>query len=95
MRLLVLFALLVLSAITIQAQVSAHYINIGQGDSILLEMKSAAILIDAGGEATGDTSDRDHLVEYLNTFFARRPISSHAPPRPSWCPITHLAHGRR
>jgi competence protein ComEC len=73
MRLLVLFAFLILSTITIQAQVSAHYINIGQGDSILIEMKSAAILIDAGGEATGDTSDRDHLVEYLNTFFARRP----------------------
>lgn len=72
MRLLVLFALLALSAITIQAQVSAHYVDIGQGDSILIEMKSAAILVDAGGEDTGDTSDRDHLVEYLHTFFARR-----------------------
>lgn len=72
MRFLTTFTFLILTAITIQAQVSAHYINIGQGDSILIELKTAAILIDAGGEATGDTSDRDHLVDYLNTFFARR-----------------------
>lgn len=54
------------------AQISAHYINVGQGDSILLEFQTAAILIDAGGEDTGDTRDRDHLVQYLNDFFARR-----------------------
>lgn len=55
---------------------SAHYINVGQADSILLEFKKSAILIDAGGEATGDTNptrDRDHLIDYLNKFFARRP----------------------
>jgi competence protein ComEC len=54
------------------AQMSAHYINVGQADSILLEFKNAAILIDAGGEATGDTRDRDHLIDYLKKFFARR-----------------------
>jgi competence protein ComEC len=53
---------------------SAHYINVGQADSILLEFKEAAILIDAGGEATNPpTRDRDHLLDYLNKFFARRP----------------------
>jgi beta-lactamase superfamily II metal-dependent hydrolase len=51
----------------------AHFINVGQADSILLEFKSAAILIDAGGETTGDDRDRDHLVGYLNTFFQGRP----------------------
>ena len=33
---------------------SAHYINVGQADSILLEFKTAAILIDAGGELRWD-----------------------------------------
>ncbi|HEX5733938.1 MAG TPA: MBL fold metallo-hydrolase [Blastocatellia bacterium] len=57
---------------TAQAQMKVHYINVGQAESILLEFKSAAVLIDAGGENTGDTRDRDHLVGYLNTFFQRR-----------------------
>lgn len=47
MRLLILFAFLTLSTITILAQVSARYINIGQGDSILIEIKTAAVLTDA------------------------------------------------
>ena len=65
------FALL-FSATVVRAQMSAHYINVGQADSILLEFKKAAILIDAGGEATGDDRDRDHLIGYLNKFFVRR-----------------------
>lgn len=68
--LVLLFLLVPLKA---SAQMSAHYINVGQADSILLEFKNAAILIDAGGEATGDTRDRDHLLDYLNKFFIRRP----------------------
>ena len=44
-------------------QVRVHYINVGQADSILVEMKTAAILIDAGGEsmAPDENRDRDHL----------------------------------
>jgi competence protein ComEC len=63
---------LLFSATIAQAQMSAHYINVGQADSILLEFKTAAILIDAGGETTGDDRDKDHLVKYLNQFFTRR-----------------------
>lgn len=33
-------------------QMRARYVNVGQTDSILLEFRTAAILIDAGGEAT-------------------------------------------
>ena len=55
-----------------QAKITAHYINVGQAESTLLELETAAILIDAGGEDTGDTRDVDHLIEYLNTFFSRR-----------------------
>jgi hypothetical protein len=68
----ILIATFLLSAELTQAQMSAHFINVGQAESILLEFKTAAILIDAGGEATGDDRDRDHLIAYLNNFFARR-----------------------
>jgi competence protein ComEC len=64
--------LLLLCVWSSQAQITAHYINVGQADSILLEFKTAAILIDAGGEDTGDTRDVDHLLAYLNEFFQRR-----------------------
>ena len=55
-----------------QAPVTAHYLNVGQAESILLEFKSAAILIDAGGEDTGDNRDADHILGYLNAFYERR-----------------------
>lgn len=67
-----LIAAFLLSASPKQAQMSAHFINVGQAESILLEFKTAAILIDAGGEVTGDDRDRDHILAYLNAFFARR-----------------------
>ena len=51
---------------------TAHYIDVGQAASALLEFKSGAILIDAGGESTGDDTSRRHLVGYLNQFFDRR-----------------------
>jgi beta-lactamase superfamily II metal-dependent hydrolase len=63
---------LLLSAQLTKGQKSAHFIDVGQAESILLEFKTAAILIDAGGEVTGNNRDRDHLIAYLNTFFARR-----------------------
>jgi competence protein ComEC len=68
----ILIATLLLSAHLTRAQMSVHFINVGQAESILLEFKTAAILIDAGGEATGDDRDRDHLIAYLNAFFERR-----------------------
>lgn len=76
LRFLILLLLLSLP-VSAAAQMSAHYINVGQGDSILLEFKNAAVLIDAGGEATGDFRDRDHLLNYLKKFFARRPDLKH------------------
>jgi len=55
------------------AQMKIHVIDVGQADSILLEFKSAAVLIDAGGESTGDDRDKEHLISQLNDFFASRP----------------------
>ncbi|HEU0015373.1 MAG TPA: MBL fold metallo-hydrolase [Longimicrobium sp.] len=61
-----------LCAGTASAQMKAHVINVGQAESILLEFTHAAVLVDAGGEVTGDDRDRDHLLGYLDAFFARR-----------------------
>lgn len=74
LRLIFACALLLLATV-VQAQVRVHYINVGQADSILLEFRTAAILIDAGGEtvaAPNQNRDRDHLIDYLNQFFASR-----------------------
>jgi beta-lactamase superfamily II metal-dependent hydrolase len=51
---------------------AVHYIDVGQGDAILIEFPRAAIMIDVGGEDTGDTRVRDHLLNYLKNFFDRR-----------------------
>src|SRR3954470_22886810 len=48
---------------------TAHFINIGQGQSILLEFSCGAVLIDAGAQ---DDAAKAGLVRYLNTFFTRR-----------------------
>lgn len=68
-----------LLGITAQAEtgkVKMHLINVGQAESILLELPNQAILIDAGGEDTerDDHNDagsfyREKLLEYLDDFF--------------------------
>jgi competence protein ComEC len=55
-----------------RAQSAIHVIDVGQADAILLEFKSSAILIDAGGESTGDDRDKEHFISDLNAFFANR-----------------------
>jgi beta-lactamase superfamily II metal-dependent hydrolase len=61
-----------LAAGAAEAQMKVHVIDVGQAESILLEFPTAALLIDAGGEDTGDNRDRDHLIGYLDRFFQRR-----------------------
>ncbi len=51
-------------------QMYAHFINVGQADSTLLEFPCGAVLIDAGAQ---DTAYQDKLIQYLNTFFQGRP----------------------
>lgn len=53
-----------------QAQMKAHFINVGQGQAVLLEFQTSAVLVDAGGEP--DDADRQHLIGYLDRFFAER-----------------------
>jgi len=55
------------------AQLVIHVVDVGQADAILLEFKSSAVLIDAGGESTGDDRYKNHFRSYLDTFFANHP----------------------
>jgi len=66
-------ACLFLGAVVASGQVTAHYINVGQAASALVEFPSGAILIDAGGENTGGSDVyRSHLLAYLNAFFDKQ-----------------------
>ena len=51
----------------------AHFIDVGQGDAVLLEFSCGAVLIDTGGEITDEVLGRERLGEYLRGFFLRRP----------------------
>jgi competence protein ComEC len=67
-----LVAALLSSSVCAQAQMKAHYINVGQAEAILLELPKAAVLIDAGGECTCDDRDKDRLMNHLKQFFNER-----------------------
>src|SRR5687767_13423950 len=76
-RLYVIALVFAPSVLTLKAQpdfgMKMHVINIGQGESILLEFRSHAVLVDTGAE---DTEDDDRykvfLAKYLDDFFQRR-----------------------
>ena len=54
-----LFGIALLSVcVCSRAQMTIHVTDVGQADSILLEFTRAAVLIDAGGESTGDDRDK-------------------------------------
>jgi competence protein ComEC len=53
-------------------EMRAHYINVGQGSSVLLEFSCAAALIDTGGEKNSQFDSVSALQDYLDRFFARR-----------------------
>ena len=69
---LALLALLFLSTAA-SAQMKVHVIDVGQAESILLEFKTAAVLIDAGGEDTSTDDGLGDLTGYLDRFFDNRP----------------------
>src|SRR5262245_8968508 len=72
MRFCVFLAILGLCSVSVQAQAKVHYIDVGQADAILLEFDKAAVMIDAGAEATNNPIEETHLIDYLNQFFQRR-----------------------
>lgn len=48
---------------------TAHFINVGQGEATLLEFPCGAVLVDAGAENPSQVAD---FMSYLHAFFARR-----------------------
>src|SRR4051794_32378866 len=53
-----------------EPEMRAHFIDVGQGASTLLEFPCGAILIDTGGQ---DDDSSVALGRYLTEFFRRRP----------------------
>ncbi len=51
---------------------SLHAIDIGQGSATLLEFPCGAVLVDTGGEKNDKFDGVRSLINYLDTFFARR-----------------------
>lgn len=51
----------------------SHHIDVGQGNATLLEFSCGLALIDTGGQESGLVKGADHLLEYINEVFARRP----------------------
>lgn len=70
---LILALVITLATVLVNARMVVHHINVGQADATLLEFKTAAVLIDAGGSGFGGNRDRDHLIDYLDKFFQNRP----------------------
>ena len=68
----VCLSMLLLCPVIARSQTKIHYIDVGQADAILLEFEQAAVMIDAGGEATTSAEEKTHLINYLERFFARR-----------------------
>jgi competence protein ComEC len=57
----------------LRAQVTVHYINVGQAAAAVIELPKSVIMIDAGGETTENNEYAEHLSDYLNKFFQARP----------------------
>jgi beta-lactamase superfamily II metal-dependent hydrolase len=68
---------LLLAAGSAPAQVTVHYVNVGQAAKALLEFDSGLVMVDAGGESTSDKPSGDvyrkHLVDYIGKIFAKHP----------------------
>ena len=66
-----------LAAGMLPAQVTVHYINVGQAASALVEFQEGAILIDAGGEDTSENPSgaayREHLLGYIKDVLQQHP----------------------
>lgn len=65
---------------SIDADVSVHFIDVGQGDSILIKSKDKNVLIDAGERNKGEEVAlylKENKVEKLDYIIATHPHSDH------------------
>lgn len=73
-RWILLLALKVFLSLELEAQdsrkMTAHFINVGQGDATLLEFPCGVLLVDAGAQGV---QQQQHLLDYLHHFFENRP----------------------
>jgi competence protein ComEC len=81
-RLLQIAALLFLavSSVTASENLTAHFIDVGQGDSILLQFNGKNVLIDGGTHDTGpivETYLRNHGVSSLDLLVSTHPHEDH------------------
>jgi competence ComEA-like helix-hairpin-helix protein len=61
------------ASIVVAQTMRAHFIDVGQGAATLIEFPCAAVLIDTGGESNGEFDSTAALMDYLDSFFSRRP----------------------
>lgn len=54
------------------SQMRVHYIDVGQGSSVLLEFACGTVLIDTGSEKNEHFDGNARLKKYLDAYFARR-----------------------
>lgn len=74
--------IIAVSAATVSANenLSVHFLDVGQGDSILLQFNNKNVLIDAGDQDSGQTVEsylRSHGVKSLDLVVATHPHSDH------------------
>lgn len=75
---LVLTALLCLLLPTIAAaELKVHFIDVGQGDAILVQCDGESLLVDAGSAEAGDTVNR-YLTDVLGLDTVQSVIATHA-----------------
>jgi competence protein ComEC len=60
------------AAMSPNAGIKVHLIDVGQGAATLVELSCGAVLIDTGGESGGGFESGPALSKYLDAFFARR-----------------------
>lgn len=55
------------------AEMTAHFVDVGQGAGAILEFPCGVAVIDTGGEFGSDVDGGKRFTDYLDAFFAARP----------------------
>jgi competence protein ComEC len=80
LKLAILSAILICTASATTNDLTAHFLDVGQGDSILLQFNGKNVLIDGGTEESGPLVEsylRNHGVSSLDMVLATHPHEDH------------------